>query len=138
MIFIQQNESFGYLRVITRTARGALPVENVLVTITSYDGANSKVVASSLSDANGMTPPARLSAPAPENSQSPGAGPPFTSYNVDADIDGYYPVRNIGAQVYPGITSVQPVELIPIALGTPAPPAPISEISFENNQAPDL
>jgi hypothetical protein len=53
-----------------------------------------------------------------ENTATPNSGgEPFFKYNVDTDKSGYKSVRNIGVPVYPGITSVQPIELIPVSEG---------------------
>jgi len=110
----------------------------VLVTVTSYSDKNDKVIASAVTDANGMTPQMKLTAPNPQNTESPGAGIPAGLYNIEVDIEGYYPVRAIGAQVFPNITSIQPIELLPVSFGTNPPPSPISEINYDESQQQNL
>ena len=128
----------GKLIVITRSARQALPIEGVLVTVTSNQNEFSGVVASRKSDRNGVTEYIELPTPPKSNSDSPSGGQPYSLWNIDADINGYYPVRNIGAQVYDGVTTVQTVELIPLAKGFGDLPVPDGDINFNQSQTPNL
>lgn len=129
---------YGYLIVNTRTARGAVPVEAVLITVTDRNDAESKVVSVVKTNRSGSTLKIRLPAAPRKNTESPNGGSPCALYNIDADCDGYYPVRNIGAQIYSGVTSVQPVELIPLAAGTGPKPSFIDDIIFDESDSPDL
>lgn len=129
---------YGYLIVNTRTARGAVPVEAVQITVTERSGAESSVVSAVKTNRSGSTFKIRLPASPRKNTESPNSGSPCALYNIDADCDGYYPVRNVGAQIYSGVTSVQPVELIPLAAGTEPAPAFIGVISFDGSELPDL
>lgn len=107
--------SYGLLRVTVRTAGGAVPVPRAIVTVKD---ANEALLAVFFTDENGNTPPLKVLAPPIENTQSPNSGgSPFFIYNVDTDRSGFRSVRNIGVPVYSGVTSVQPVELIPIPEG---------------------
>ena len=105
-----ENE-YGYIRVTVRAADGALPLERAIVTV--KDG-NESILAVFFTDEDGNTPPLKVLAPPKENSGAPGVvGPAFYVYNIDTDKVGYRSVRNIGVPVYPGVTSVQPVEMVP-------------------------
>ena len=128
----------GKLIVITRSARQAIPVEGVLITVTSNQKEYSGVVASRKSDVNGVTESIDLPAPPKSNSDAPGNSLPYSLWNIDADVNGYYPVRNIGAQVYDGVTTVQTVELIPLAKGFRDKPVPEGDISFNQSTTPNL
>ena len=111
----------GYLIVTARTAGGALPVENAVVTVRDAAGNILYVV---FTDRSGSTQRLKLQAPPIENSETPGMpDPPFYSYNVDTDIEGFRSVRNLNVPIYPGITSIQPVELLPIPEGSSGSPA---------------
>lgn len=101
---------YGDLIVQVFTASGAFPVSDALVTVTSQENGLVSVL---VTGENGRTPAIRLSAPSPSESFNP-ADTPFSLYNIDTDAAGFYGVRNIGAAIYPGITSIQRVELIPI------------------------
>jgi hypothetical protein len=129
---------YGYLIVNTRTARGAVPVEAVKITVTDWNGAESNVVSAIKTDRNGSTLKIRLPASPRKNTESPNNGNPCALYNIDADCEGYYPVRNIGAQIYSGVTSVLPVELIPLADGIDPASSFIDIMSFDGSELPDL
>ena len=45
----------------------------------------------------------------------PGTTKPYASYLVEIEKEGYYTVTNSGVPVFSGITSIQPVDLIPIS-----------------------
>ena len=124
------NES-GYLTVSVKTAGGALPVSDAVVTVKDENGNILYVV---FTDESGRTPRLKLAAPPLANSGSPDAPrPPFYTYNVDTDKAGYISVRNLGLPVYPGITSIQPVELLPLAEGTKN-----GSVSFTEGDPPSL
>ena len=39
---------------------------------------------------------------------------PFATYNVDVQLDGYFPATAQQVPIFDGITSVQPINLIPL------------------------
>ena len=105
--------SYGYIRVTVRTAGGAIPIPRAIVTVKDE---NEALLAVFFTDENGNTPTLKVIAPPISNTQSPGAGgAPFSLYNIDTDKSGYKSVRNVGVPVYPGITAIQPVELVPVS-----------------------
>ena len=109
-------EENGYITVRAVTAGGALPVENAVVRIKDSAGA---LIGVFFTDRDGRTPKLRVLAPPRANSESPGAStPPFFNYNLDTDKEGFINVRNVDVPVYPGVTSIQSVELIPISEGS--------------------
>lgn len=106
----------GYIVVTVKTAGGALPVQNAVVTVKDSGGS---LIAVFFTDRDGRTPKLKVLAPPKANSESPGAAsPPFFNYNIDTDKEGYVSVRNVDVPVYPGITSIQSVELIPLSEGS--------------------
>jgi hypothetical protein len=124
------NES-GYITVIARTAGGALPVENAVITVKDEKGS---ILYVTFTDKSGKTPPLAVPAPPKSNSSSPGAPePPFYTYSIDTDAPKFISVRNTGVPVYPGITSIQTVELLPRAEGQKDTP-----VTFNESGAPSL
>lgn len=61
---------------------------------------------------------------------------PYSLYNIDTDASGFYGVRNIDVPIYPGITSIQQVELIPLIEGTVRRNG--NEIKYNESSAPTL
>lgn len=106
--------NYGYLTVSVRTAGGALPISRAIVTVKDE---NEALLAVFFTDENGNTPTLKVLAPPLSNTQSPGSGPAFFNYNIDTDKVGYKSVRNVSVPVYSGVTSIQPVELVPVSEG---------------------
>lgn len=112
-------ENFGFLEVAVKTANGALPIEGARVSIYEYlpneSEISGKLLYSVLTEKNGRTPRLSLNAKSKELSMAPGNKNPFTAYNVSVEREGYYNNRYINVPVFQGITSIQPVELIPLS-----------------------
>lgn len=112
----------GYLTFKTRTAQSALPVENVRITVSGSEAGNTEPIVTVISDRNGNTERIALPTPPRMESMSPGFnGEPFSRYNVRAEAEGFYPSEFFGAPVFEGVTSVQTINLIPLAEYTPEP-----------------
>ena len=127
----------GFLTVNVRTAGGALPVEGAMITISSVDGENSTVVAVMFSDMSGTTDVVSLPTPPRGQSLAPGGGPVNTLYTVETARDGYYRVISENVPVYDGVTSIQQVNLVPIAGGRPIQ-YPYDLDRFVEDATPDL
>ncbi len=110
------SDPFGYIVVTTRSASEGYPIEGVRVTISETGENNTaSVIAVAKTDSSGKTERIRVKAPPKYLSERPGAAePPFAAYNLETELDGYYTVSNIGIPVYPGVTSVQPVAMVPL------------------------
>lgn len=112
------SESIGFLVVEAKTANGALPVEGAKVSVYEYsqeeNDKSGALLYSVLTDQDGMTPKLALDAKSKELSMAPGNKNPFTVYNIIVEKEGYYNNSYINAPIFQGITSVQPVELIPL------------------------
>ena len=126
----------GYLVVNVRTAGGALPFEGALVTV--YAG--NLPVAQVVTDRMGVSPRLTLPTPPKSNSLRPGGQTPYAEYTVVTEAAGYYPVTDLRLPIYPGVTSIQPVELIPRMAGPQddggAPPDFSQQ--FDESRAPEL
>ncbi len=109
----------GFLRVIVRTAGGALPVADATVNIYGSDpqNGNTGLLYSLRTGIDGLTPPVELPAPPRAQSLTPGTPTPFARYNIEVRKEGYNGVTNLGAPVFDGIVSAQPVLLLPTVQG---------------------
>lgn len=132
----RSEDNYGIVIVIARTASGAIPISNALVTISSVIGDAVTVVASTETGVDGRTLPIPLPSQPISNSSRPGNDMPYSLYNIDTDASGFYGVRNIDVPIYPGITSIQQVELIPLIEGTVRRNG--NEIKYNESSAPTL
>ncbi|MDL2258581.1 hypothetical protein LJC42_05455 [Eubacteriales bacterium OttesenSCG-928-K08] len=66
-------------------------------------------------DPNGGVPPVELKTPPPELSLLRGSqAPPYSTYTITVQAEGFIATRITGVQLYPGIHSLMPVRMIPI------------------------
>lgn len=106
--------SEGTLRIRTYTAGGALPVNNALVKIQGAEEGNRLISYTLITDRDGLTPLVTLPAPNVEFSLSPGPGEkPYSVYDVEISAPGFYTKRISGLTVFPGVNSIQLVNMIP-------------------------
>lgn len=106
--------SYGSLVVRAYQGGGAvLPIENVSIFVTDMDG---RLLAVRQTDRNGKAGPIPVQVPPKEESLDPNfQGNPFTSVSLSARNPGFaeIDVRNI--QLFPGVVTVQNLEMIPLA-----------------------
>ena len=108
-------ENVGYLIVNVSTARGARPLSGASVTVMYDEPENSSVFTVITTDMSGKTPKIELLAPARSLSELPGNEKPYATYTLQVEKDGYYTVTNTNVPIFEGVTSVQPVEMLPLA-----------------------
>lgn len=110
-----QDPGTGYLVVNVFTARGALPIENAVVLVKSNEefGVNG-IIQSLRTDKSGATPKIALPAPSASESMTPGYPTPYSTYNIEVYKDGYSPFESANVPVFENVTSIQPVELVPV------------------------
>lgn len=101
------------------TARQALPVSNATVTVSRVVDARGEreTMAVHITDENGKTPAIPLPTPPQYLSESPGNSHPYSEYTVDVKKSGYYDNTVRGIQMFDSITTVEPVNLIPLPSG---------------------
>ncbi len=119
------NDNIGFLSVIVRTANGALPIEGATINI--YENretkngngdstfANGYLLYTTKTNASGQAEKIALPTKSSSLSLTPGNERPFMSYNVFASKEGYFDSDVINAPVFQGITSLQPINLIPLS-----------------------
>ncbi len=107
----------GYVIVNVTTARGAIPLEGALVHIFNYEngGENGSLVVSAKTNSSGRTERIPLPAPPRAESLAPGGPRSYSTYNIDAQYDGFYNQYYINVPIFDGVTAIQNVDLVPIA-----------------------
>ena len=103
----------GYLRIRAYESYAQLPLQDVAVTVTASDGT---AIAMRLTDRNGQITPIEIPVPDKSESQSPDPGErPYTVVNLYARLKGYEQVESENLQVFADITTIQNLEMIPLA-----------------------
>ena len=114
-----EQEGIGFLEVDVKTAHGALPIEGAYVNVYDYaprdDGGKGALLFSVVTGADGKAPRLALGAKSKALSMTPGNENPFTVYTVNVEREGYYSNQYVNVPIFQGITSLQPVDLIPIS-----------------------
>ena len=103
----------GYIQVHAYSSYAQLPLENVAIAVTSTDGT---AIAMRLTDRSGQIAPIEIPVPDLAESQSPEPGEkPFTSVNLYAHLKGYEQIESKNLQVFADTTTLQNLEMIPLA-----------------------
>ena len=103
----------GYIQVHAYSSYAQLPLENVAIAVTSTDGT---AIAMRLTDRSGQIAPIEIPVPDLAESQSPEPGEkPFTSVNLYAHLKGYEQIESENLQVFADTTTLQNLEMIPLA-----------------------
>ncbi len=133
----------GYLLIRATTAKGAIPLEGVMVMVRNrlpeFTEGRGDVIISAVTDRSGSTERLALPAPPRAESEHPGGRKPYASYDVDLSADGYYQHRYSAVPVFDGITAVQQADLVPLPEnGIPDGATPDGTLYFrtEESQAP--
>lgn len=131
-IYEKNNMGTGFLKVEVSSGNNAYPVENALVIITKNENGREDIMYILETDINGTTSLSELSAPL-ENGTEISDRTPYSYYNIIVYKPGYYEVQNKNAAVFSGITSIQPVKLIPLPAYTEE-----NRVTTFYEQEPDL
>lgn len=105
-------EGFGTLIVQVFTARRAQPVRGAQVAVTLPSEGGELLYGLLSTDEDGRTQPIRLPV-AGTAVGAPSFASPYANYRVYAGADRFRPSGALTAQMFPGVTSILPVELIP-------------------------
>lgn len=106
----------GWLKVIVRTGNNAMPLAGVTIMISSHDTGTMRLEQVAITNESGETE--RIPLPAPELAESftLGGVPAYSIYTVSAYAPGYFRQESTDVPVFPGITSLQQFNLIPMPL----------------------
>ena len=109
----------GILILKVKTGRGIYPIPGAAVTVQSELGPESDVEIVTYTDPAGITPPMILAAGQIGNAEPGSSGRLHpNTYTVEVTKEGYSSAVRYGVPVFPGVTSVQTVYLIPRADGS--------------------
>ena len=109
----------GYLLVQVTTANTAIPLSDAFVSV-SRDAAQNELLYTLRTGADGRTPRVPLEAPAREDSFAPSDIPPFSTYNIIVQAQGFGTAGYYHVPIFDGITAFQQADLIPLpANGSP-------------------
>ena len=104
----------GFLGVNVTTTRELYPVRNARVRVFTGSVDSPLFIADGNTDESGKTELFALAAPPLSLSQTPDpASPPFATYNILVEADGFLPAIYMDAVVFDKVTSIQNVNLIP-------------------------
>ncbi len=115
-------QATGILSVRVYTSQAQIPLEGATVVVAA-PGAEGKWKLLSIQNTNssGMIRPVTIDAPALGESTSPGGlpgdGAPFAQCDVWAEQPGYAMLQISGVQIFPGVETMQDMELIPLPDG---------------------
>ena len=101
------------LQVFAYTSRANLPLSGVTVTVTDPQG---RLLGIRQTNSSGLIGPIAISVPEKSESlDSAFPGKPFTSVSIFARHPGYRQIDVQNAQVFPGVVTVQNLEMIPLS-----------------------
>ncbi len=135
---MDNNQNVGYLIVNVSTARGAIPLEGASVEVTYDEPDNTSILTVMTTNSNGKTEKIELPAPSRELSEAPGNNKPYSTYTIKIDKEGYYTVTNSRVPIFAGVTSIQPVEMLPLAEYNSDKVYPRKNLNITENTAPNL
>ncbi len=109
----EKDKGSGYLIVEVTAGNNAFPIENALVIITRMINGEEKILSILTTNQSGRTNITELPAPL-ENGTEISDTRPYAYYNVITYVNSYYEVQNKNISIFSGITSLLPVNLIPL------------------------
>lgn len=98
------------------TSDAYLPLQGAPVTFTRQDDAGGQVLlAIRYTNSSGLTAPLYLDTPDAAQSQFPGgAAQPYATVNLSVSFPGYSGITVSGVQIFPGIETIQGLQLTPV------------------------
>lgn len=127
-------EDVGYLRVRAYSAKGAVPLSGVTVTIGRLQNETPEILYVTTTDESGFTPVFSLPTVSRNASLTPSPVPVNSIYTVLAELPRYYSSFNERVDIYGGVLSVQDVPMIPL----PDPVGRSDTIIKEGANTPEL
>ena len=115
-------QATGTLSVRVYTSQAQIPLEGATVVVAAPGKEGKwKLLSIQSTDSSGLIRPVTIDAPALGESTSPGGlpgdGEPFSLCEVWAEQQGYAMLQVSGVQIFPGVETMQNMELIPLPQG---------------------
>ena len=115
-------QATGILSVRVYTSQAQIPLEGATVVVAAPgEEGKWKLLSIQNTNSSGMIRPVTIDAPALGESTSPGGlpgdGEPFAQCDVWAEQPGYAMLQVTGVQIFPGVETIQSMELIPLPEG---------------------
>lgn len=107
--------SVGYITAQVFTSRGEIPISDASVSVTSSSGGRKTLQAFRTTDRSGRIQPIAIETPAGSISLAPSSERAFAICDIRVDHPLYETVVIKDVQVFEGITSLQRVQMIPLA-----------------------
>ncbi|MBO5050439.1 MAG: hypothetical protein J6C41_08460 [Oscillospiraceae bacterium] len=106
--------NIGYIQVHAYTAKAQLPLRNVAIAVTNDQG---KTIALRMTNSSGkIDRPVEIQVPIPAAGLSPNTGiVPYSTVNLYAKVADYEEIEANNIQVFPGIITVQDLQMIPLS-----------------------
>lgn len=102
----------GFIQVHVYTSDAQIPVPGAAVAIVSDDGT---LLAARLTNESGQIQSVAVKVPAASESRDPNfQGKPFTTVTIRVQHPNYEQIQVDNAQVFAGVMTLQPLELIPL------------------------
>ncbi len=105
----------GTVTVRAFTSRAMIPIEHATITFTQIapDGKRTLLAVRS-TDESGRTAPVTVQTPEISEGLSPELGLPYSLLDIDAFHPGYERILVENVQVFPGVRTLQTLEMIPL------------------------
>lgn len=104
----------GYIITEVRSRGEALPIAGATVTVSGYEGGVFRVLGVQITDSSGSTSPIGVDTPDREESLFPNPqNQPFSTISIEIDKQGFLTQIFAEVPIFAGITTIQPVQLIP-------------------------
>ena len=135
-----QNEK-NYGRLVTRVfaASGSVPIAGARVIVRAADeNGEIRTLGLFTTDNSGITEPLAIETPPLSESLAPGGKTPYSEITTEVTADGYFSAVNLNIPIYPGITSIQPVALIPLPDSLIGSQPSADTVIHNDAQRPDL
>lgn len=112
--YLKDQINIGYLMMQVTTAYGTQTVPNAKITVSKPLGNNIFLSNVVITDEDGKSPSIPLPSRSADLSQTPEYPVPYTVYNVTAQAPGFYDLVIYDIPIFPGVTSTQTFDLIPV------------------------
>lgn len=117
------------LQILVTAAQQAIPIPNVLVLLSRQDPGQplETLIRVMTTDESGQTPVITLPAPDRALTQEPGEYRPYAVYRVVVVAEGYQPQFHGNVALFGGMSTLLPVEMIPLLEAPVPPPSRVGE-----------